>query len=262
MIRWKHFDHKIYSYAELDYDIKIKDICNSIKKKKKIRPYFIRYVLPIKQNISIPIVFNWNLGGKKVYIYGSWDNWFRKIPLTYSNKDFNVVIPLFPDKFFYRFVVDGQKKYAVNHKVKIDICGKTNNITDIKNFERNVDFDDSLSDNGNDMFSEIWNRNDDFKKDFMKEPPIIPPHLASLFVINLTNKVKNCYSSFLDFPIDIHVFLNHLFFFSSEKLIVNLKKRIPALRARISEKIVNLIFWSKKQPFNYQELHPVKRNCT
>nr|UXY87895.1 AMP-activated protein kinase beta 2 [Cryptomonas curvata] len=257
-MNWKHFDNKIYECTELDFDLKIKDISNSLTKKSKIKFSYVRYIFPINEEISIPTVFNWNLGGKKVSILGNWDNWCRKIPLIRSNNDFITIIPLFSGEFYYKFIVDGQLKHANNHKVKNESNGKLLNITNIQKYEKNIKTQDSFSDSESRIISNIiTNKNGDFE-DFKRDPPLTPPHLASLFKVKLDDEVSASYNSLKNFPTNIHVFLNHLFFFFNKKIALEIKRRLPALRARISEKIINLIFYSKNQNSSIQVNHPLK----
>jgi 5'-AMP-activated protein kinase regulatory beta subunit len=258
MKNWKHYDTKIYGYTDYDYDLKIKDISNSLKKKIKIKFSYIRYIFPINEKISIPTVFNWNLGGKNVSILGNWDNWYREIPLIKSNNDFSTIIPLFSGQFRYKFIVDGQLKYAINHKIKNESNGNIVNITNIHKIEKSVKSQDSFSDTETIIISDIDTSNYKYLDDYKKDPPITPPHLASLFDVKTHNETKICYYSFLDFPTSIHVFLNHLFFFSNEKITLENKQKLPSIRARINEKIVNLIFFSPIFNNKIQINHPLK----
>ena len=85
-----------------------------------------------------------------------------------------------------------------------------------------------------------------------------PPHLANLFKVRLINEVSPNDKLLLDSPLNIHVFLNHLFFFSNKKFILKFKENLPALRARINEKTLNLIFFSTDQNLNIKLSHPLK----
>jgi hypothetical protein len=258
MKNWKQYDTKIYGYTDFDFDLKIKDISNSFKKKIKMKLSYIRYIFPINEKTSIPTVFNWNLGGKNVSILGDWDNWYREIPLIRSNNDFSTIIPLFSGQFRYKFIVDGQLKHAINHKIKNESNGNIVNITNIQKFEKSVKLQDSFSDTENIIISDTDTSKYEHLDDYKKDPPITPPHLASLFDAKVPNDTKVLYNSFLDFPTSIHVFLNHLFFFSNEKITLDNKQKLPALRARINEKIVNLIFWSPNFNYKLQINHPLK----
>nr|UXY87400.1 AMP-activated protein kinase beta 2 [Cryptomonas sp.] len=258
MKKWKHFDNKICGRGDLEYDIKIKDISNSFKGELNLQPNFIRYILPIDQDISVPTVFNWNLGGTSVNVSGDWDNWSHEIPLSRSGNEFTTIIPLSPGHFQYKFIVDGNLKYANNHKLKKDVSGHTYNITNIQNFERNLELQDSFSDNENLANFETSKTSTVFVEDNKRDPPIVPLYLADLFETNLTNKDIFYYRSFLKLPTQVHVFLNHLFFLSCKKVTGKLKQILPALRARINGKTINVIFCSRIKESEFQEIHPLK----
>jgi hypothetical protein len=257
-MNWKQFDNKIYEFTEFDFDLKIKDISNSITKKNKTKFSYIRYIFPINEEISIPTVFNWNLGGKNVSILGNWDNWFRKIPLIRSNNDFITIIPLFSGRFHYKFIVDGQLKHAPNHKIKNESNGRFLNITNIQKFEKSIKIQDSFSDSENRIVSNIITNKDGDFDNFKRDPPVTPPHLANLFESELVDEISVGYNSSTNFPTNIHVFLNHLFFFFNKKINLESERRLPALRARISEKTINLIFFSTNQNCIIYSNHPLK----
>ncbi|XP_010939227.1 SNF1-related protein kinase regulatory subunit beta-2 isoform X1 [Elaeis guineensis] len=194
---------------------------------------------------GIPTMITWNHGGKEVFVEGSWDNWktkywglvtdlsyicniycslfrmnrslkrlsnsctygfycYRK-PLQKSGKDFTIVKVL-PSGFYqYRFIVDGEWRYAPDIPWMHDDLGNAYNILDLKEFvpediESIAAFEPPQSPdstyNGWPLGSE----------DFAKEPPSVPPHLY----LTLLNKPAN-----MDSPFSLsrppHVMLNHLY---------------------------------------------------
>ena len=257
-MKWKQYDNKIYECTEFDFDLKIKDVLNSLNKTNKIKFSYIRYIFPINEEISIPTVFSWNLGGKNVSILGNWDDWYRKIPLIRSNNDFTTIIPLFSGEFCYKFLVDGQQRHAKNHKIKSDSKGNLINITNLLKFEKSIKFQNSFCNKKKKKNFGTTNNKNEFFYDFKKDPPVTPPHLANLFKVRLINEVSPNDKLLLDSPLNIHVFLNHLFFFSNKKFILKFKENLPALRARINEKTLNLIFFSTDQNLNIKLSHPLK----
>ncbi|XP_029124220.1 SNF1-related protein kinase regulatory subunit beta-2 isoform X2 [Elaeis guineensis] len=154
---------------------------------------------------GIPTMITWNHGGKEVFVEGSWDNWKTKKPLQKSGKDFTIVKVL-PSGFYqYRFIVDGEWRYAPDIPWMHDDLGNAYNILDLKEFvpediESIAAFEPPQSPdstyNGWPLGSE----------DFAKEPPSVPPHLY----LTLLNKPAN-----MDSPFSLsrppHVMLNHLY---------------------------------------------------
>nr|XP_029124224.1 SNF1-related protein kinase regulatory subunit beta-2 isoform X8 [Elaeis guineensis] len=81
---------------------------------------------------GIPTMITWNHGGKEVFVEGSWDNWKTKKPLQKSGKDFTIVKVL-PSGFYqYRFIVDGEWRYAPDIPWMHDDLGNAYNILDLK----------------------------------------------------------------------------------------------------------------------------------
>lgn len=66
-------------------------------------------------NISLT-EFKWTFGGHSVYVTGAWDDWRFKSPLTRSSPaDFTTVLAVPAGTFQYKFIVDGNWKYALQH---------------------------------------------------------------------------------------------------------------------------------------------------
>lgn len=59
-------------------------------------------------------IFEWNSGGRNVYIMGSWDNFNQKLPMESVRPGaYRIVLPIPSDeRCEYKFVVDGQERVA------------------------------------------------------------------------------------------------------------------------------------------------------
>lgn len=114
---------------------------------------------------GIPTMITWSYDGKEVAVEGSWDNWrtrFQKLiaflfhslnstcatpnipftllirmPLQRSGKDFTIMKVLPSGVYQYRFIVDGQWRYAPEFPWAQDEAGNTYNVLD---FQVNIFF--------------------------------------------------------------------------------------------------------------------------
>ncbi|XP_043688806.1 SNF1-related protein kinase regulatory subunit beta-2 [Telopea speciosissima] len=154
----------------------------------------------------IPTMITWGYGGKEVAVEGSWDNWKTRKPLQRSGKEFTIVKVLPSGVYQYRFIVDGQWRYAPDMPWAHDDMGNAYNILDVQdyvpeNLHSIAGFEppqspDSSYDNNLPLVLE----------DCVKEPPLVPAHLQTTSL--------NVSSSNMDSPPfsrPQHVVLNHLF---------------------------------------------------
>ncbi|KAK8362156.1 hypothetical protein V6Z11_A03G086000, partial [Gossypium hirsutum] len=81
---------------------------------------------------GIPTMITWGYGGKEVAVEGSWDNWKTRIPLQRCGKDFTIMKVLPSGVYQYRFIVDGQWRYAPDLPWAQDGTGNANNILDLQ----------------------------------------------------------------------------------------------------------------------------------
>lgn len=84
--------------------------------------------------ILIPTVFKWEHGGKQVYITGSFNNWQTKIPMHKSGNDFIYIHNLKQDKYYYKFLIDNEWKYAQEQAVVKNSNGESLNCIDLNSF--------------------------------------------------------------------------------------------------------------------------------
>ncbi|KAK8327477.1 hypothetical protein V6Z12_A11G185100 [Gossypium hirsutum] len=111
-------------------------------------------------------------------IHVAWDNWKTRIPLQRCGKDFTIMKVLPSGVYQYRFIVDGQWRYAPDLPWAQDGTGNANNILDLQ-----VNLL-SLSWYGIRSFrisNYLFSLN---TRDFAKEPPLVPLHVQ-LPLLNL-----------------------------------------------------------------------------
>ncbi|XP_038990033.1 SNF1-related protein kinase regulatory subunit beta-2-like [Phoenix dactylifera] len=154
---------------------------------------------------GIPTMITWSHGGKEVFVEGSWDNWKTKKPLQKSGKDFTIMKVLLSGFYQYRFIVDGEWRYAPDVPWMHDDLGNAYNILDLKesvpeDIESIAGFEAPQSPDSS------YNNWPLGSEDFAKEPPSVSPHLH----LTLLNEPANRDSpSSLSRP--PHVVLNHLY---------------------------------------------------
>lgn len=155
---------------------------------------------------GIPTMITWSYGGKGVAIEGSWDNWKTRKPLQRSGKDFIIVKVLPSGVYQYRFIVDGQGRYAPDLPWAQDDNGHAYNILDLQDYvpedlESISGFEPPQSPDSS------YNSLQLGSEDFAKEPPLVPPHLQTTLL--------NVPSPHMEIPPPLsrpqHVVLNHLY---------------------------------------------------
>ncbi|KAK8294388.1 hypothetical protein V6Z12_D06G254000 [Gossypium hirsutum] len=155
---------------------------------------------------GIPTMITWGYGGKEVAVEGSWDNWKTRIPLQRCGKDFTIMKVLPSGVYQYRFIVDGQWRYAPDLPWAQDGTGNANNILDLLDYvpediESISSFEPPLSPESSYSNLPLG------AEDFAKEPPLVPPHVQ-LPLLNLP-------ASHMEIPPPLsrpkHVILNHLY---------------------------------------------------
>lgn len=154
---------------------------------------------------GIPTMITWSYGGKEVCVEGSWDNWKTKKFLTKSGKDFSIMKILPSGVYQYRFIVDGEWRYAPEMPWVRDEMGNACNILDLKesvpeDIGSVAGFEQPRSPESS------YNNCPLNSEDYAKEPPIVPPQLHQT-LLN-TGASANPTSS-LSRP--QHVVLDHLY---------------------------------------------------
>ncbi|XP_059662867.1 SNF1-related protein kinase regulatory subunit beta-2-like [Cornus florida] len=78
------------------------------------------------------IVITWSYDGNEVAVVGSWDNWKRREFLQKSGRDFTIMKVLQSGVYHFRFIVDGQWRYAPDLPREPDEMGNIFNILDLR----------------------------------------------------------------------------------------------------------------------------------
>ena len=154
----------------------------------------------------VPVAVNWTQGGSVVEVEGSFDNWQSRQALHRSgNREFAIVKMLPPGVYQYKFIVDGEWKYAPDQPAMYDEMGNVNNVLEVQEYVPEIL--DSL-----DSFLAPSSPPDSYNNalftadDFAKEPPACPPHLhLTLLNVPQIPDAPNL------LPRPQHVVLNHVY---------------------------------------------------
>ncbi|XP_016197570.1 SNF1-related protein kinase regulatory subunit beta-2 isoform X2 [Arachis ipaensis] len=160
----------------------------------------------VDSELGIPTMITWIYDGKEVAVEGSWDNWKTRMPLQRSGKDFTIMKVLPSGVYQFRFIVDGQWRYAPDLPWAQDDAGITYNILDLQDYVPEdigsiSGFEPPKSPDSS------YNNLQLTSEDYAKEPPLVPPFLQmTLLNVPSTNME-------IQPPISRpqHVVLNHLY---------------------------------------------------
>lgn len=147
----------------------------------------------------------WVHGGNEVFVEGSWDNWTTRQPLQRSGKDFTIVKMLPPGIYQYKFIVDGQWRYAPDAPAIYDDDKNLNNVMEVQEFIPE-NFDNVASFEAPRSPPKSYMDPFPLPEDYAKEPPMVPPHLH-LTLLNVPPSSEHP----TVLPRPQHVILNHLY---------------------------------------------------
>lgn len=150
--------------------------------------------------------FTGTQGGNSVEVEGSFDNWQSRQTLHRSgNREFAIVMSLRPGVYQYKFIVDGQWKYAPDQPAMYDEMGNVNNVLEVQEYVPEIL--DSL-----DAFTAPASPPSSYdcapftSEDFAKDPPPLPPQLhMTLLNMPMVPDAPNL------LPRPQHVVLNHTY---------------------------------------------------
>ena len=154
----------------------------------------------------VPVAVNWTQGGSVVEVEGSFDNWQSRQALHRSgNREFAIVKMLPPGVYQYKFIVDGEWKYAPDQPAMYDEMGNVNNVLEVQEYVPEIldSLDSFLAPSSP---PESYNNALFSPEDFAKEPPACPPHLH----LTLLNVPQNPDAPNL-LPRPMHTVLNHVY---------------------------------------------------
>ncbi|TVU37178.1 hypothetical protein EJB05_10479, partial [Eragrostis curvula] len=151
---------------------------------------------------KIPTLLTWALGGKSIYVEGSWDNWATKKPVEKSGKDHTILLMLSSGVHRYRFIVDGERRFIPDLPCETDNTGRVVNLVDVHDF-----IPESVESVSELMAPPSPDSSYGFhipgEKEFAKEPPQLPAQLY-LGVLNSRSSEGGCARP-------RHVVLDHLY---------------------------------------------------
>lgn len=154
---------------------------------------------------GVPTMITWSYGGKEVAVEGSWDNWKTRMLLQRSGKDFTIMKVLPPGVYQFRFIVDGEWRYAPDIPWMHDDLGNAYNALDLQDFVPE-DLDSIAGFEPPQSPDSSYNNKQLGLEDYSKEPPLVPPHLQ-LTLLNMPSHSDSVAT--LSRP--QHVVLNHLY---------------------------------------------------
>jgi len=180
---------------------------------------------------TVPTVFKWEHGGRRVYITGTFNGWSRQIPMHRSGNDFTYIHNLRRGKHAFKFIVDDEWRFAPDQPTVADIEGRINNFIDVSDFvpyTGDADFEERASAGmplpiGRDVAKQageggsgaspntdpeaaLFSHNLPDLDEYTKEPPPLPPHLRHI-ILNKAPQLTDTAS----LPVPQHVALNHLY---------------------------------------------------
>jgi 5'-AMP-activated protein kinase regulatory beta subunit len=154
----------------------------------------------------VPVAVNWTQGGSVVEVEGSFDNWQSRQALHRSgNREFAIVKMLPPGVYQYKFIVDGEWKYAPDQPAMYDEMGNVNNVLEVQEYVPEIldSLDSFLAPSSP---PESYNNALFSPEDFAKEPPACPPHLhLTLLNVPQIPDAPNL------LPRPMHTVLNHIY---------------------------------------------------
>ena len=153
----------------------------------------------------VPTVFQWVQGGQSVYLTGTFNNWQeREIEMHRSRNDFTYICNLTRDKHIYKFIVDGEDRFAPDQPTITDQKGNIFNVVDLNEFRSTLDDAQTFRRDapGDSEYSQIIPE----LHEYTQEPPPLPPHLRHII---LNQYLQNVSPEAM--PVPQHVTLNHLY---------------------------------------------------
>ena len=159
---------------------------------------------------TVPTVFRWEHGGRKVYITGTFNNWKdsdEKWEMHRSRNDFQFITDLPRGQHMYKFIVDGEWRFAPDQETLADEQGTIQNVVDLSNFRRDLMEQENVFDYDGQYDDEsLYGQHIPALHEYTKEPALLPPHMRHIILNqHLQDKPPRA------MPIPQHVTLNHLY---------------------------------------------------
>jgi 5'-AMP-activated protein kinase regulatory beta subunit len=191
----------------------------------------------------LPTVIVWAHGGSHVEVEGSFDNWTTRQAMQRSGKDFTIVKLLPPGVYQYKFVVDGEWKYAPDQPAMYDEGGNVNNVLEVQEYvPENLDslsgFDPPPSPPSS------YTQPLPTAEDYTKEPPPAPAHLQ----LTLLN-VPPAMDATAQLPRPQHVVLNHTY---CQRASPQVNALVLGTTHRYRSKYVTTVMYKPRRPPSFE----------
>lgn len=188
-----------------------------------------------KANNLTSVCFRWGYGGDNIYLVGSFTNWTEHLPMEKNGDEATKILQLEKKEHYYKFIVNGDWRFAPDQQTVADHNGNINNVIDLTDCN-----DDGEEEESEEEKDESYNTcipmngySQEIPKtyEFTQEPPMMPFNLSksildeSINDIPLQNpeysrefekeykdtKIKSIFKD-KDLPVPSHISLNHAFF--------------------------------------------------
>ncbi|KAM3128312.1 hypothetical protein pb186bvf_019609 [Paramecium bursaria] len=140
-------------------------------------------------------VFKWNQGGQKVFVVGTFTQWKQSIQLQKDKQgEFSIVLPLEKGVHQYKFIVDGDWRFAPEDPTCTDEQGNINNVIDTQRMENRAK---ELMDSSTKFKPEKQPKEESYQSMvkqqsqemvFSEKAPPVPPHLLKFYFIEEKEK--------------------------------------------------------------------------
>lgn len=154
--------------------------------------------------------FNWNFGGENIFVVGSFNNWKDNYQMEKNGDTSTIILPLEKREHFYKFIVDGEWKFAPDQNTVADNNGNINNIIDLTEWEDDEELEEEEEEEEDEeeevkMEDGIGNTchimngySQDIPQvsDFNLEPPTMPHNLTKNLLDDSINDIPLCNPEF------------------------------------------------------------------
>ena len=197
-----------------------------------------------KKSNHVGVCFRWNFGGENIFLVGSFTDWKEQLPMEKNGDEATKILKLEKKEHYYKFIVDGDWRFAPDQQTVADHNGNINNVidlTDLNDLEEEEEEEEEseeeevkLKDDIEDTCVPINGYNQEIPKisEFNQEPPTMPYNLSKSILdetikdIPLHNpeyskdfikaqkdtKIEPIFKD-KNLPVPSHISLNHAFFY-------------------------------------------------
>ncbi|XP_019198361.1 PREDICTED: SNF1-related protein kinase regulatory subunit beta-2-like isoform X2 [Ipomoea nil] len=157
---------------------------------------------------GIPTMITWRQGGNEVAVEGSWDDWQTRDYLQRTDKDFTVMKMLPSGIYHFRFIVDGEWRYAPDFPHDRDHMGRVFNVLDLKDVVPEVVVNNMCLPESPPSPASSYNSAPFSSGDFNEKLPDLPPLLQQTPL----NRISLSRDSVETQQKPLPAVLNHLYF--------------------------------------------------